>query len=58
MEKVAENIRQLHQLKDMGVTIALDDFGSGASSLAYLKDFPVDCVNICQSFVLNLPGGL
>jgi diguanylate cyclase (GGDEF)-like protein/PAS domain S-box-containing protein len=55
MEKVEENIRQLNELKALGVTIALDDFGSGASSLAYLKDFPVDSVKICQSFVLNLP---
>lgn len=55
MEKVDENIRQLNELKALGVTIALDDFGSGASSLAYLRDFPVDSVKICQSFVLNLP---
>lgn len=55
MEKVEENIRQLNELKALGVTIALDDFGSGASSLAYLRDFPVDSVKICQSFVLNLP---
>jgi diguanylate cyclase (GGDEF)-like protein len=55
MDRVEENIRQLHELKALGVTIALDDFGSGASSLAYLKDFPVDSVKICQSFVLNLP---
>ncbi|GBG13215.1 diguanylate cyclase [Novimethylophilus kurashikiensis] len=55
MDRVEENIRQLHELKALGVTIALDDFGSGASSLGYLKDFPVDSVKICQSFVLNLP---
>ena len=55
MENVETNVSQLQQLKALGVSIAIDDFGTGASSLAYLKDFPVDSVKLCQSFVLNLP---
>jgi EAL domain-containing protein (putative c-di-GMP-specific phosphodiesterase class I) len=55
MENVEANLAQLQQLKALGVSIALDDFGTGASSLAYLKDFPVDSVKLCQSFVINLP---
>lgn len=55
MDSVAGNISKLEKLKALGVLIAIDDFGSGASSLAYLKDFPVDTLKICQSFVLNLP---
>jgi EAL domain-containing protein (putative c-di-GMP-specific phosphodiesterase class I) len=55
MESVAGNINILQKLKALGVLIAIDDFGSGASSLAYLRDFPIDTLKICQSFVLNLP---
>lgn len=55
MENIEANVSQMHLLKALGVSIALDDFGTGATSLAYLKDFPVDSVKLCQSFVLNLP---
>ncbi|MCX7627881.1 MAG: EAL domain-containing protein [Methylophilaceae bacterium] len=55
MENAAANIHTLERLKALGVSIAIDDFGSGASSLSYLKNFPVDTLKICQSFVLNLP---
>jgi EAL domain-containing protein (putative c-di-GMP-specific phosphodiesterase class I) len=35
----------------MGVRIAVDDFGTGEASLAYLQDFPVDIIKIDLSFV-------
>lgn len=47
-------IEQLGLLRDAGVTIALDDFGSGYSNLAYLRSIPADVIKIDQSFVRPL----
>jgi diguanylate cyclase (GGDEF)-like protein len=44
----------LGQLREMGVQIAIDDFGSGHSSLNYLKRLPIDEVKIDQYFVRDL----
>ncbi|MDC0769863.1 aminotransferase class I/II-fold pyridoxal phosphate-dependent enzyme [Streptomyces sp. HD] len=41
----------LHALKDLGVHIAVDDFGTGFSSLRYLRDFPIDVLKIDKSFI-------
>ena len=38
-------------LKTMGVQLAVDDFGTGNSSLSYLRRFPIDTLKIDQSFV-------
>lgn len=48
----------LHALKELGVRIALDDFGVGHSSLARLRDFPITTLKIDGSFVRGLgePG--
>ena len=44
-------VAMLRHLRDMGVRIAVDDFGTGHSSLHYLRSFPVDSVKIDQGFV-------
>ena len=44
----------LTRLSELGVSIALDDFGSGYTSLGYLKRLPIDVLKIDKSFVLNM----
>jgi diguanylate cyclase (GGDEF)-like protein/PAS domain S-box-containing protein len=42
--------RALNVLKSAGVTISLDDFGTGHSSLSHMRDFPVDLIKIDRSY--------
>jgi diguanylate cyclase (GGDEF)-like protein len=44
----------LSQLKELGLQLALDGFGTGNSSLSYLTDFPFDVVKIDQTCIANL----
>jgi predicted signal transduction protein with EAL and GGDEF domain len=45
------SIARLHELKRLGVQLAVDDFGAGYSSLEDLRRFPVDILKIARSFV-------
>ena len=54
MKDVPQTTAKLNQLKKMGFRISIDDFGTGFSSLNYLRHFPLDVLKIDQSFVREL----
>jgi EAL domain-containing protein (putative c-di-GMP-specific phosphodiesterase class I) len=55
MRDVERNLRILTELKDMGVRIAIDDFGIGYSSLTTLKKFPLDTIKIDRTYIRDVP---
>ena len=44
----------LHQLRDLGVRISIDDFGTGFSCLSYLHRFPLQVLKIDRSFIARM----
>jgi diguanylate cyclase (GGDEF)-like protein len=56
MQNVDHSLKTMARLKDIGVRVALDDYGMGLSSLSSLKRFPIDKLKIDQSYVRGLPN--
>lgn len=56
MQNTEATIETLRRLKGLGVRISIDDFGTGHSSLSYLRRFPIDTLKIDQSFVRDITG--
>jgi len=54
MKRVKENIVKLNEIQALGISIAMDDFGTGESSFTYLKRFPISQIKIDKSFVMNM----
>jgi diguanylate cyclase (GGDEF)-like protein len=49
-------VRVLERLRDTGVGISIDDYGTGYSSLAYLASLPVTELKLDRSFIASMPG--
>ncbi len=55
LESTAEIRNALSSLRQLGVKIAVDDFGTGYASLSYVKRFPMSAIKIDREFVRGLP---
>ena len=56
MDNVENAIKKLTEIKKMGVEISVDDFGTGYTSISYLKRFPIDVLKVDQSFIKGIPA--
>lgn len=55
LDESETTVRIMAELKALGVSLTLDDFGTGWSSLSYLRQFPLDRIKIDRSFMRDVP---
>jgi len=55
METSGDTLSTLQSIRDMGIRLALDDFGAGYSALAYLGRLPLDTIKLDRSFAMAFP---
>lgn len=54
MEDIDFSLKVLNRLRDAGLRLAMDDFGTGHSSLSQLKRLPIDTLKIDRSFIIDI----
>ena len=54
MERSTDVTAALVELRDLGISLSIDDFGTGHSSLARLRSLPLDALKIDRSFIANI----
>ncbi len=54
MVNISDAISTMKKIKDYGITLTIDDFGTGFSSLSYLSKFPIDVLKIDRSFIKGM----
>ena len=57
MDDPSQALAVLEDLRRLGIRLSVDDFGVGYSSLAYLRELPIDEVKIDRSFIADLDRG-
>ena len=57
LEDAETNMHLMQSVRDLGIELAIDDFGRGYSSLSYLHRLPANRLKIDMSFVHEIPGG-
>ncbi|WP_313459365.1 EAL domain-containing protein [Pseudomonas sp.] len=55
MYNIDAAVKQVHRLRELGVRVALDDFGAGDCSLRMLRDLPIDTLKLDRHLVARLP---
>jgi EAL domain-containing protein (putative c-di-GMP-specific phosphodiesterase class I) len=57
MSDTEATVKKLEELRRLGVRFWVDDFGTGFSSLSYLRRFPIDALKIARPFLDGIPKG-